>query len=182
MVDTLRTNLDRALARPVLDDLGLTAGGYGLITLHRPATVDDPTIMGPVMAALGDVAERLPLVFPVHPRTRARLAGAVTPGIRFVDPLGYLDFLALQAAARLVLTNSGGIQEETTVLGVPCLTLRDNTERPITITEGTNRLVGRDPERIRAAAMETLECPPPPRLPHLWDGRAAGRIATALLD
>ena len=182
MVDTLLANLDRAKNWTTLADLGLEAQSYGLITLHRPATVDEPAILGPVIAALEHVAERLPLVFPVHPRTRAQLDGAVPRGIRLVEPLGYLDFLALQAGARLVLTDSGGIQEETTVLGVPCLTLRDNTERPITITEGTNQLVGRDPERIRAAALATLESPPAPRRPELWDGHAADRIADALLD
>ena len=181
MVDTLLANLDRARARPALAHLGLTAGGYGLVTLHRPATVDDPAVLGPVMAALGAVARTLPLVFPVHPRTRAQLSTDLPDGIRLVDPLGYLDFLALQASARLVLTDSGGIQEETTVLGVPCLTLRDNTERPITITEGTNRLVGRDPGRIAEAVADVLADPPAPRRPALWDGQAARRIADVLL-
>ena len=181
MVDTLLANLERARSRPALRDLALEAGGYGLVTLHRPATVDDPAILGPVMTALGEVARDVPLVFPVHPRTRAQLAAGVPDGIRLVDPLGYLDFLALQASARLVLTDSGGIQEETTVLGVPCVTLRDNTERPITITEGTNRLAGRDPERIAGAVAAVLADPPAPRRPALWDGRAATRIADVLL-
>ena len=182
MVDTLLANVDRARQRPVLADLGLRPGAYGLVTLHRPATVDDPARLADVMAALEGLASELPLVFPVHPRTRARLADRpATAGLRLVDPLGYLDFLALQAGARVVLTDSGGIQEETTVLGVPCLTLRDNTERPITVSEGTNRLVGRDPAAIRAAALDVLEHPPAARRPALWDGRAAHRIADVLL-
>ena len=182
MVDTLLSNLDRAMARPTLGDLHLEPGQYGLVTLHRPATVDDPVALCTVMDALERVAGTVPLLFPVHPRTRAQLqARPGAPGLRLVDPLGYLDFLALQASARLVLTDSGGVQEETTVLGVPCLTLRDNTERPITISEGTNRLVGSDPTRIRAAVDDVLQAPPVPRRPALWDGRAGERIADALL-
>ena len=182
MVDTLLANVERARARSTVEDLGLRPGDYGLVTLHRPATVDDPEMLGAVIAALGEVARRLPLVFPVHPRTRSRLAGATPAGITLVDPVGYLDFIALQASARLVLTDSGGIQEETTVLGVPCLTLRDNTERPITVTEGTNRVIGRDPAAIVAAAAEALEHPPAARRPALWDGAAATRIAEVLLQ
>ncbi|HUP85936.1 MAG TPA: UDP-N-acetylglucosamine 2-epimerase (non-hydrolyzing) [Acidimicrobiales bacterium] len=181
MVDTLLANLDRARARPTLEDHGVESGAYGLVTLHRPATVDDPSVLRPILSALADVADRLPLVFPVHPRTRASLAGAAHLGIRLVDPLGYLDFVALQAGARVVLTDSGGVQEETTILGVPCLTLRDNTERPITITEGTNQLVGRDPAAIRRAVAEVLASPPAKRHPALWDGHAGARIADALL-
>lgn len=183
MVDTLMANLDRARRRPVLAGLGLTAGGYGLVTLHRPATVDDPRTLGPLMDALATISAVLPLVFPVHPRTRCHLAAmAVPPTIQLIDPTGYLDFIALEAGARLVLTDSGGVQEETTVLGVPCLTLRDNTERPITVSEGTNRVVGRTPAAVVAAARQAIEHPPPPRRPALWDGHAAGRIADALLS
>jgi UDP-N-acetylglucosamine 2-epimerase (non-hydrolysing) len=181
MVDTLLVSLARARQRPVLTDLGLAPGGYGLVTLHRPANVDDPAMLGRLLAALAEVARLLPLVFPVHPRVAGKLAGAGLPaGIRAIPPAGYLDFLALEASARLVLTDSGGVQEETTALGVPCLTLRDHTERPVTLTEGTNRLVGREPARITSAAREVLIAPPPPRCPQLWDGHAGERIAAVL--
>ncbi len=183
MVDTLLSNLDRARQRPVLDALGLD-GNYGLVTLHRPANVDDAEVLSGLVEALGTVAADLPLVFPVHPRTRQWLDASdepLPPGVRLIDPLGYLDFIALEASARLVLTDSGGIQEETTVLGVPCLTLRDNTERPITVSEGTNQVVGRDPCRIVEAAQAVLRDGVTKRRPSLWDGRAAERIATVLL-
>lgn len=182
MVDTLLANLDRAGQRPVLADLGLSPGPYGLITLHRPATVDDPQVFANVLEALGRIALRLPLLFPIHPRTRRQLPLAgPPPGVRLIDPVGYLDFVALEAGARLVITDSGGIQEETTVLGVPCLTVRDNTERPITVSEGTNRVVGRSAANIVSAAFEVLDGPPSPRRPALWDGRAAQRIAEVLV-
>ena len=182
MVDTLLANVDRARRRPILDDIGIEAGSYGLVTLHRPANVDDPDVLGQLMGALERVAERCPLVFPIHPRTRARLGDGYDGGaIHLVEPAGYLDFIALEASARIVLTDSGGIQEETTVLGVPCLTLRDNTERPITIDEGTNALVGRDPDRIVAVALDRIEHGVPPRCPELWDGRAGERIAEVLI-
>lgn len=182
MVDTLLANLDRALASDVLSRLGLTAGGYGLVTLHRPANVDDPAVLRGILDGLAVPARELPLVLPAHPRARPLLEKlGVPPGLVLVPPAGYLDFIALQASARVVLTDSGGIQEETTVLGVPCLTLRDNTERPITVEQGTNRLVGRDPARIAAAALEVLAAPPPPRRPALWDGRAGERIAEVIV-
>jgi UDP-N-acetylglucosamine 2-epimerase (non-hydrolysing) len=182
MVDTLLLNLERARARPVLEGLGVAPRGYGLVTLHRPANVDDPATLAELTGALGAIGADLPLVFPVHPRTRDRLASlGDIPGLRLVDPLGYLDFIALEAQAAMVLTDSGGVQEETTVLGVPCLTLRDNTERPITITEGTNVLVGRDPERIVTEARRVLRHGVSPRRPELWDGRAGERIADELL-
>ena len=180
MVDTLLGSLGAARARPTLADLGVRPGDYGLVTLHRPANVDDPVVLDGLLAALGAVARECPLLFPVHPRTAARLRGRLPAGVRPLPPIGYLDFLALQSGARLVLTDSGGVQEETTVLGVPCLTLRDNTERPITVTEGTNRVVGRSPGTIVAAAREVLRDPPPPRRPALWDGQAGRRIADAL--
>ena len=183
MIDTLFANLDRALACDVLHRHGLTPGGYALATLHRPANVDDAGMLAALLRALGEVARELPVVLPVHPRTAARLESAGLPGgIRLIPPAGYLDFIALQASARLVLTDSGGVQEETTALGVPCLTMRDSTERPITITEGTNILVGRDPERIVATARRVLTDPPAKRSPVLWDGHAGERIADALLS
>jgi UDP-N-acetylglucosamine 2-epimerase (non-hydrolysing) len=182
MVDTLLANVDRALARDVLARLGLTPGEYGLVTLHRPANVDDPAVLGPMLSALDEVARRCPLVLPAHPRAAERLRGwGLSDRVQIIPPAGYLDFIALEASARLVLTDSGGVQEETTVLGVPCLTLRDNTERPITLTEGTNQLVGRDPERIIKTAVSVLEAPPPRLAPALWDGRAGERIAEVLL-
>ncbi|MCM3885775.1 non-hydrolyzing UDP-N-acetylglucosamine 2-epimerase [Frankia sp. R82] len=180
MVDTLLARCADALARPVLADLGLRPGGYGLLTLHRPANVDDPATLTGLLVALGQIAECCPLLFPAHPRTAAQLADRLPAGIRLIGPVGYLDSIALQAGASLVLTDSGGIQEETTVLGVPCLTLRDNTERPLTVTEGTNQVVGRDPAMVVAAALEALENPPPPRRPALWDGHAGQRIAAIL--
>jgi UDP-N-acetylglucosamine 2-epimerase (non-hydrolysing) len=183
MVDTLLANLDRARERPILDAFGLRPGGYGVVTLHRPANVDDTTVFTGLLGALAQIADELPLVFPIHPRTRARLGEFREPaGLRLVEPLGYLDFLALQTDARVVFTDSGGIQEETTVLGVPCLTLRDNTERPITVSEGTNRVVGREPERIVTEARRVIREGVPPRRPALWDGRAGERIAQVLID
>jgi UDP-N-acetylglucosamine 2-epimerase (non-hydrolysing) len=182
MVDTLFANLDRALATDALLRLGLSPGGYGLVTLHRPANVDDPETLRRLLGALAEISTRLPLVMPVHPRTATQLGRAGRPaGLRLMPPVGYLDFIALQASARLVLTDSGGIQEETTALGVPCLTLRDETERPITVAEGTNVLVGCVPARIVATAVSVLTDPPEPRCPALWDGKAGHRIAEALL-
>lgn len=182
MVDTLLANLDRARTGPTLVELGLDRGGYGLVTLHRPANVDDPSVLAGLLDALGEIASQVPLVFPVHPRTRAVIdAAAVHADIRLTDPFGYLDFVALEAGARLVLTDSGGVQEETTVLGVPCLTLRDNTERPITVTEGTNVVVGRDPARIVAEARRVICDGVDARRPALWDGRAGERIAEIIV-
>ena len=184
MIDTLLRCRDRAEESGILEQLGVPSGGYGVLTLHRPANVDDPAQFAPLFAALARIAQRLPLVFPVHPRTRKSLAaiGAeTTPGVILTEPLGYLDFMKLMAHARLVLTDSGGIQEETTVLGVPCLTLRANTERPITCEEGTNQLVGLDPAAIETAALATLERPRgASRVPALWDGGAAKRIVDVL--
>lgn len=182
MVDSLLRAVERVDVDDVLGRLGLERGGYGLVTLHRPANVDDPAVLQGLLDALGEVAGRLPLVLPAHPRARASLDALRVPaGLRVVDALGYLDFVAAEVGARLVLTDSGGVQEETTVLGVPCLTLRDNTERPITITEGSNLLVGRDPDRIAAAADRALAGAVAARRPDLWDGRAGERIAEVLL-
>jgi UDP-N-acetylglucosamine 2-epimerase (non-hydrolysing) len=182
MVDTLLANVERARRRNTLERFGAKPSHYGLVTLHRPANVDDDDVFGRLVSALNGIAAETPLVFPVHPRTRHRLARLdVHPEIQVTEPLGYLDFLCLQANSALVLTDSGGIQEETTVLGVPCLTLRENTERPITITEGTNRLVGRDPQRILSEARRILQDGVEPRRPALWDGHAGDRIADVLL-
>ena len=180
MIDTLLACRDRSERSTIIEQLELTKGGYAVLTLHRPSNVDDPAVFQSLATAVERVQQELPIVFPVHPRTRQALAGWAPnrmPNLRLTGPLGYLDFLKLTAHARLVLTDSGGIQEETTVLGVPCLTLRANTERPATIEQGTNRLVGMHPERIVDAALGVLHSPPPTgRVPELWDGQAARRI------
>jgi len=183
MVDTLRANLAAAQARPVLRDLALAPKGYAVCTLHRPANVDDPKMLGRILRGLAAVQRALPVVFPAHPRTRKVLDGlgallAELPGLRLCEPMGYLDFLGLTSQARLVLTDSGGLQEETTALGVPCLTLRENTERPITVALGTNVLVGRDPERIAREALAAIEGRGKRgTVPQGWDGRAGVRVA-----
>ncbi len=162
-----------------------TGGRYGVVTLHRPSNVDDPANLAALAGALKTIAADLPLVFPVHPRTRATLQNAglhLGPHIHLLDPQPYMSFLHLWKDAALVLTDSGGLQEETTALGVPCLTLRENTERPITIDEGTNHLVGTDPAAIVAAARAVLgAAAPPARRPALWDGRAAERIVQIMV-
>lgn len=182
MIDTLLRTRPRAEQGTALADHGLAKGGYGLVTLHRPSNVDDPAVLDGLLDALGDVARRLPLLFPVHPRTRRKLEGRRRPpGLVLTDPQAYRPFLQLMANARLVLTDSGGVQEETTALGVPCLTLRESTERPATITWGTNRLIGTRPEAIVGAALEALDRPPARGAgPPLWDGRAGERICAAL--
>jgi len=189
MIDSLLSHRERArTTSKALETFGVTAGRYLLVTLHRPANVDEPAALSGLLGALGQLADERPVLFPVHPRTRARIESfglgdllARHPGLRLIDPLGYLDFLRLMESAELVLTDSGGIQEETTVLGVPCLTLRPNTERPVTITEGTNILVGTDPARILEEGRKILAGHRKTgKSPKYWDGRAADRIATAL--
>jgi UDP-N-acetylglucosamine 2-epimerase (non-hydrolysing) len=182
MIDTLLSSRERALASGSLERLGLTSGEYGLVTLHRPANVDSPETLARLVSALTKISEELPLVLPAHPRAAASLRALVTTDqVRVIPPAGYLDFVALEAGAKIVLTDSAGVQEETTALGVPCMTLRDNTERPITVTEGTNILAGRDPARIIEIAQRILASPPAPRCPGLWDGHAGERIADVLL-
>jgi UDP-N-acetylglucosamine 2-epimerase (non-hydrolysing) len=179
MIDTLLRFRDKAARSDVLERLGVAEKSYALVTLHRPSNVDSAERLAEMAAALRSIRELLPVVFPAHPRTRANLErfGIACDGLLLTPPLGYLDFLKLMASARLVLTDSGGIQEETTILQVPCLTLRENTERPVTIAMGTNRLAGTAPEKIVAAAREALEAPAATsRAPELWDGRAAARI------
>jgi UDP-N-acetylglucosamine 2-epimerase (non-hydrolysing) len=184
MIDTLLAMKERALGSDILTRLALEPGRYGLLTLHRPSNVDDTEHLRGLLATLDVVAGDLPLVFPVHPRTRARLETASPRPARgrwiFSPPLGYLDFVKLEAAANLVFTDSGGVQDETTVLGVPCLTLRENTERPITLTEGTNVLAGTTRERILAAYAAARSDPRAGRVPHLWDGKAAERVVGVL--
>ena len=188
MIDTLLGNLEKAQGSRILDDLGLRPRRYGVLTLHRPANVDDRETLGRLIGALEVIARDVPIVFPVHPRTRRNVeqfgfGDLAAKGLRLTEPMGYLDFLKLTAEARLVLTDSGGIQEETTILKVPCLTLRENTERPVTIDVGCNQLVGSDPERILAAfrrvmATEQFTC----GTPEMWDGHAAERIAEILIQ
>jgi UDP-N-acetylglucosamine 2-epimerase (non-hydrolysing) len=184
MVDTLMAHVDRARAAEPWRAFGLDPCGYALLTLHRPSNVDDPATLSGRLGALADLSRRLPVLFPMHPRTRASLARAgleLPPGLRALEPLPYLTFLGLMAAAKLVATDSGGIQEETTALGVPCLTLRPNTERPVTVSDGTNQLVGTDPEKISAAVGRILAGDwPAGRRPPLWDGKAASRIVDVL--
>lgn len=186
MIDTLRQQVERAQTSRILQELELAPHSFGVVTLHRPSNVDEPEVLRGIVSALGEIAHELPLVFPAHPRTQARLRefGLTLPAqVRVIAPLGYPDFLALWRNAKLVLTDSGGLQEETTALGVPCLTLRENTERPITIEQGTNRLVGRAPATITQTALAVLsgELKLAGRVPELWDGQAAERIVEALL-
>jgi UDP-N-acetylglucosamine 2-epimerase (non-hydrolysing) len=182
MIDSLLRLLPAALASSPLGALGLKPRGYVLVTLHRPSLVDDIERLVAVLHVLERIAARLPVVLPLHPRTRRRLdaAGEVVPaGVIGLDPLEYKDFIALEAEARLVITDSGGVQEEATVLGVPCLTFRDSTERPVTVTLGTNTLVGTDPERLYEFATRALGDAYPrsaPAIP-LWDGAAGFRAA-----
>lgn len=183
MIDSLRRHLDQAMKSNVRERLGIKEDRFGLITLHRPANVDNETQLAEILGALQLISESVPLYWPMHPRTRARIENsAIKPSdrIRISEPLGYLDFLCLQAQSAVVLTDSGGIQEETTVLGVPCLTLRDNTERPVTIECGTNRLAGRRKETILDAWQKTLADPHKGRIPPLWDGQAGPRCLAAM--
>jgi UDP-N-acetylglucosamine 2-epimerase (non-hydrolysing) len=185
MIDTLLSNIDRARERgeAARAELGLD-GRYGVLTLHRPSNVDAATSFQQLVDAITDVAADVPFVFPAHPRTAAKLTEfgiELPPTVHVVEPLGYLDFIGLVDGARLVLTDSGGVQEETSVLGVPCLTLRRNTERPVTCELGTNRLVGTDPDAVRAAVADALATPRQPAEIPLWDGRAGQRIADTLL-
>ena len=188
MIDTLRRLQPRAAQSSILCDMGLTPGEYGVVTLHRQSNVDEAGPLEGILRALVEIQRRLPLVFPVHPRTRNNLrrfglegmvAGAAN--LHLVEPLGYLDMLKLLGSSAVALVDSGGIQEETTVLGVPCLTLRDSTERPITVTQGTNRLTGIAPGRIVEEAVRVLDGEAPNGgIPDLWDGRSAERLVEHL--
>ena len=190
MIDTLVRELPAARSLEVASRLGLPASGFLYVTLHRPSNVDDPARLARVVAMLRSLGARLPVVFPVHPRTRERLRAAGleaalsgAPDVRVLEPLGYRESLCLMAGARLVLTDSGGVQEETSHLGVPCLTLRPNTERPVTVSLGTNTVVGEEIERVLPLVDEVLagrykKGQPIPG----WDGRAAERVAAALAE
>jgi UDP-N-acetylglucosamine 2-epimerase (non-hydrolysing) len=188
MIDTLLVHRARAGRRDALNRLGCTPGGYALCTLHRPSNVDTRETAANTVTAIEGLASRLPVIFPMHPRTRAKLHGfglierLARASVQTVEPLGYLDFLAIMDHARVVFTDSGGIQDETTALGVPCLTFRTTTERPVTVTHGTNRLVGLDPAATANAIDEIIAagCAERP-VPELWDGRTAGRILDILM-
>jgi UDP-N-acetylglucosamine 2-epimerase (non-hydrolysing) len=208
MIDTLFRHLEMAKKSKIIEKLGLMETAnlkkYALLTLHRPSNVDAPLVLKKIFGALNEIALRIPVIFPVHPRTLKRLQefelndfvnyvcpttadfdksclGRLPPRVLGVPPLGYLDFLCLMSRAALVLTDSGGIQEETTILGIPCLTLRNNTERPITVREGTNFVVGNDPRRIKEKAFDILgNGIGRRRIPKYWDGKAAERIVKIL--
>lgn len=184
MIDTLLAHRERARALDTLERLGLEPGRYAVLTLHRPSNVDSAGQLRRLFGVLSRLGDRLPVVFPVHPRTRNAIENNLKGErihLRMTEPLGYLEFLRLLMDAQLVLTDSGGIQEETTALGVPCLTLRDSTERPVTVTEGTNTIVGTDPEAIEVAIEKQLSRKATEsRRPALWDGQAAVRIVEIL--
>lgn len=191
MIDSLRFNLEHAVqSSETLASAGVSPAadsGYGLVTLHRPSNVDDPVVLERLLRVLGEISARTPLLFPIHPRTAARIADAGLQellqsfAITTLPPQGYLEMLGLMREARVVLTDSGGIQEETTALGVPCVTLRENTERPITVEQGTNTIVGTDAGKIMAAYEDVMASGGKAgRVPELWDGKAAERIVEAI--
>jgi len=184
MIDSLLKHLPAASALDVPTELGLEAKRYGVLTMHRPSNVDYEADFARVFGAIAELAREFPIVFPVHPRTRQRIASVdVPPNLRLVDPMGYLEFLSLMKDAAVVLTDSGGIQEECAILRVPCVTLRHNTERPVTVACGANVLVGNDPQRIVAEGRAAFrgERAGEERTPELWDGKAASRV-TAVLE
>jgi UDP-N-acetylglucosamine 2-epimerase (non-hydrolysing) len=195
MIDTLLQHRDKAVHSTILTRLRIREQSYGLVTLHRPSNVDGLQTLEGIMGALAELAQHVPIIFPCHPRTLEKIEafhlahyftshrqGGPVGGLCLCEPLGYLDFFKLMAGAKIVLTDSGGIQEETTILGIPCLALRENTERPVTVTAGTNMLVGVERGKIVAKALEILHQPPRLcRVPELWDGHAAKRIVQVLL-
>jgi len=199
MIDSLVGAIDLARKSALRKELGLTPGGYAVLTLHRPSNVDDTEQLRRTLDSILKIAQRIPVLFPCHPRTAARIAKAGIQALKTwesgpisgnglwrMPPASYLDFLGLIDQAALVLTDSGGIQEETTYLGIPCLTYRENTERPVTVTLGTNKLIGSNPERLLEVALATLDGKPSNGngraavLPQLWDGKAAQRIVEVL--
>jgi UDP-N-acetylglucosamine 2-epimerase (non-hydrolysing) len=190
MIDTLLTQVERAKNQSTLGRLGLRPNEYGVVTLHRPSNVDDKDTLAGLLSVLAEISDRMTLVFPVHPRTRARIDSfgltsvlERSPGLKLLGPQGYLDFLCLTSQARVIVTDSGGLQEESTALGVPCLTMRNTTERPITCDSGTGTLIGNDADMLRERLEAVLAgeyklgiCP------ELWDGNAAARITNVLLE
>ena len=185
MIDVLFMQLPTAKATGQPQAMGVEPGGYVVWTMHRPSNVDEPDVLRAMSEAMQRIARRLPVVFPCHPRSQARLEAAglwntlrQSPGVVLSPPLGYLEFLSLSSQARIIITDSGGLQEESAVLGIPCLTLRENTERPITVTHGTSTLVGRDPALLQRLVGDVLEGRyKPAQSPELWDGKAGERIA-----
>lgn len=189
MIDSLLHSLGRAETSGILTELALAEKEYAVLTMHRPSNVDEASKLEGLLGAVSEISSKIPVIFPVHPRTRANIEGFgfgsfATERFRFIEPLGYMDFLRLYSKAALVLTDSGGLQEETTALGIPCVTLRENTERPVTVELGTNTVAGTDPEKIKSVALGILADPArvSGRVPPLWDGRAAERICDALLS
>jgi len=192
MIDSLLAHLEQARQSDIKERLSIAGKDYAVLTLHRPSNVDKPETFANILSALEKIGERLAIIFPIHPRTRKTLAdlgladrAERVKGLTLIDPLGYLDFLGLLNNARLVLTDSGGIQEETTVLGIPCITLRENTERPITVQIGTNTIAGTDAKKIAAASDRVLNDTPHKselRIPPLWDGHTADRVLDALVE
>ncbi len=191
MIDTLLANRKKADKSTILEDLALKPRGYAVLTLHRPSNVDDPEVLAALLEAFDQIQRDMPLIFPVHPRTRKNLSRfgfdarlKEMPDFRLLEPLGYLDFLKLMAESRLVLTDSGGMQDETTILGVPCMTLRENTERPITIEQGTSRLVHVTTEDILKHYRQIIDAgdKSSPSCPEIWDGKAAQRIAQIIAE
>ena len=184
MIDTLMRHLPMATLDRLRGRVAVTDKGYGVLTLHRPSNVDDPAILRRILVAIAHVARQMPVVFPVHPRTRGRLSSFgvedLLTNVILTEPMGYIDFLSLSSHARIILSDSGGLQEESTALSIPCLTLRENTERPVTVTHGTNRVVGTRTQAILDGYAEALARGHDPRRPPLWDGQTAGRIATVL--
>ena len=190
MIDSLLDHLKVAGVSPIRERHGLDGSEYAVVTLHRPSNVDNQATLAGILDALISISDRLPIIFPVHPRTRAKIEEfgfenrIADSQIQMIEPLGYLDFMRLYSGARMVLTDSGGLQEETTVLGIPCITLRENTERPVTIELGTNILVGTDPARIKKATFSILDDPDQAKnkkIPPLWDGHTAARICDELI-
>ncbi len=188
MIDTLRANFDKAQESKIVESLNLEAKGYNVVTLHRPSNVDDVTTMSRIVDVIDEIQKDLPTVFPMHPRTKHNLGKLgladrleAMENLKIIEPVGYLDFLKLTGSAAVVLTDSGGIQEEATILGVWCLTLRENTERPVTIDQGTNTLVGTDPTKILDAYRNCRsQAVGDAQTPEKWDGKAAERIADIL--
>jgi UDP-N-acetylglucosamine 2-epimerase (non-hydrolysing) len=189
MIDCLLAQLPKTEHRGTLQRVGVAAGHYAMLTLHRPGNVDDPKVLSGIVEVMVELSRELPVIWPIHPRSTKMLERSglldrinCNPDFKLIDPLGYLDMLTLTRRARLILTDSGGLQEEATVLGVPCVTLRQNTERPVTVEAGANRLAGNQPTGIRAAIQSALEEERPTiRIPELWDGKTAVRIVDVLM-
>ena len=184
MIDTLMRHLPMATLDRLAGKVAVRDKAYGVLTLHRPSNVDDPNVLRPILEAIAVIARELPIVFPVHPRTRERMRtfgmDELLANVIITEPMGYIDFLSLTSHARLILSDSGGLQEESTALGIPCLTLRENTERPVTVTHGTNRIVGTNPSKILDGFKAAMSDGASSRRPPLWDGQTAGRVAAVL--